>query len=113
MCAIVDANVVKGLLKQESGPAALFLKQVESRKITIVIGGYKLREEYQKASCSDWLAEAIRAGLVRSEEDQRVDDLAQRLAFDGRTISDDYHIIALAQISGARLLYSYDKKLHT
>ena len=112
MCAIVDAHVVKGLLKKESAPGELFLKQVESRKITIVVGGYKLRQEYEKATCSKWLAEAIRAGLVRNEEDQGVDDLAERLAYEGRITSDDHHIIALAQISGARLLYSYDKKLH-
>ena len=113
MCAIVDAHIVKGLLKKESTPGEFFWKQVESRKITIVVGGYKLKDEYEKASCSQWLAEAIRAGLVRSEEDQIVENLAERLASDGRITSDDHHIIALAQISGARLLYSYDKKLHT
>ncbi len=93
------------------------LGQVESRRIKLVVGGRRLRCEYRKAGFDRWLVEAIRAGLVRQEKDEKADHRAtglarQHEAATTRIQSDDHHIIALAQISGARLLYSSDQALH-
>lgn len=117
MCAIVDANVVKGLLTDVSTAGGFLLSQVERGKTKIAVGGTRLKCEYQRAGCGRWLVEAIRAGIVKLEEDQKIDDLAgklahQRQAATMRIQSDDLHILALAQISGARLLYSADRDLH-
>ena len=118
MCAIVDANVVKELLKHVGTASSFFLSQVENGKIKIVVGGKKLRDEYW--DCGDqvrrWLVGATNAGIVQSEEDGRVDFRAEELAQQDeagiiRIRSNDYHILALAQISGARLLYSSDRSL--
>ena len=117
MCAIIDANMVNALLKAEGTAGGFLLKQVNSRKIRIAVGGHKLKEEYQKAGFERWIVEAIRAGIIRQEEDQEVDDRASCLLHKHKAgtadfRSDDYHIIALAQISGARMLCSGDQRLH-
>ena len=41
-----------------------------------------------------------------------MDEREEELSREGRCLSNDAHIIALGQISGARLLYSNDKALH-
>lgn len=117
MCVIVDANVVKGLLKKVDTAGGFLYSQIESRKLKLVVGGQKLRREYWKAGFGKGLVEAINAGLVRQQEDKEVDDRAAILARQHRAgttqiRSDDYHILALAQISKARLLYSSDRDLH-
>ncbi len=113
MCAIVDANVVKDLFKDVGTAGKFFLSQVEDGKIKVVLGGQKLRKEYWDCgnAMRKWLSAAINAGLVRNEDDHRVNELTTKLAEDRRIRSDDWHILALAQISGARLLYSYDVDL--
>ena len=117
MCAIIDANVVRGVFQSVGGAAGFFMEQVDRRMIVIVVGGEKLRVEYEKAGMASWLAEATNAGIVRREESDKVDARAaelerQRKSTPTRIRSDDYHILALAQISGARLLYSSDRDLH-
>ena len=117
MCVIVDANVVGGLLRNGGTSGGFLLSQIESRKVKLVVGGQQFRREYRKAGFDKWLVEAIRAGLVRQEVDQEVNDRATTLARrhvagTTRFRSDDYHILALAQISRARLLYSSDRNLH-
>lgn len=118
MCVIVDTNVVRGLLRNGGTAGGFLFSQVESRKVKLVVGGQKFRLEYRKAGFDRWLVEAIRAGLVRQEVDQEVDDRAttlarQHVAGATRFRSDDYHIVALAQVSRARLLYSSDGDLHS
>ena len=41
-----------------------------------------------------------------------MDEREEELNEEGRCHSNDTHVIALAQITGARLLYSNDKALH-
>ncbi|MCQ3802637.1 MAG: hypothetical protein OXC98_09670 [bacterium] len=113
MCAIIDAHVIKELLKGVGTAGSFFLSQVEDGKIKIAFGGQKLREEYWDSgnNVRMWLVGAINAGLVQIQDDDRVNRQAKQLVKDPRIRSDDWHILALAQISGARLLYSYDGDL--
>lgn len=117
MCAIVDANVARGVFTEIGSAASHFMDQVKDKKIKIVVGGQKLKKEYEKAGMSRWLNEARNAGQVRFEKDEIVDDRAEELALQHeggitRVRSDDYHILGLAQVSRARLLYSSDRDLH-
>ena len=50
-------------------------------------------------------------GKILRESDETVNQREIDLADEGRCQSNDPHIIALAQVSGARLLYSNDKAL--
>ena len=113
MCAILDANVAREVFEDESHEAGLrFRRWIETGSRRLVVGG-KLTDELSRASGKfrRWVLTAQAQGRIKREQDgvvnQRVLDLTGR----GNCLSNDTHIIALAQISGARLLYSNDKAL--
>ena len=113
MCAIIDANVaheLKGTDRHEAGTR--FLDRVDSGKLPLVVGG-KLREELYRTPIWEWIRQALLAGKALSFDDDEVDRKTTELQDLGGYISDDPHIIALAQISPARLLYSNDRALQT
>lgn len=111
MCAILDANVahkVFGANRPEAGKA--FFDWLDSGNGRLVVGG-RLRRELDGVSGSrEWLQQAVLAGRVRNIDDREIDDRTRKLAPGCK--SDDPHVIALAQIGGARLLYSDDGRLH-
>ena len=117
MCAIVDTNAVGELWDGGSSPAGQYFRRwVEGSSGRLVVGG-QIRQELGSSSAARWLQELDRAGKLTKVDDSRVDRQAARLrgvpASDpGSCRSDDHHVIALAQISGARLLFSNDKDLH-
>ena len=111
MCAILDANVahkVFGRNRPEAGKA--FFDWLDSKNGRLVVGGKLLRELDGAGVPKGWLQRAVQLGRVRNFDDQEIDNKTEELA--PRCRSDDPHIIALAQISGARLLYSDDGRLH-
>lgn len=113
MCAIVDANVVHevfGSNLQSAGER--FFDWVEKGTKRLVVGG-KLREELE-ASSEDfrkWARVAVRTGKIRIVNNNDVDDRTRELENEGGYESNDPHVLALAQVSGARLLYSNDGDL--
>ncbi len=112
MCAIVDVNVsheVFGDNRPEAGER--FFKSLSSGTLRLVVGK-KLLDELKDWKAQHWIQQAILAGIVQQETSDTVDDIEEGLQERGRCRSNDTHIIALAQISGARLLYSNDKDLH-
>lgn len=117
MCAIVDTNAVGELWDGGSSAAGQhFRRWVEGPNGRLVVGG-QIRQELGSSGAAQWLQELDRAGKLTRVDDSRVDRQAASLrsvpASDpGSCRSDDHHVIALAQISGARLLFSNDKDLH-
>lgn len=112
MCAIVDANAAHQVFGGNRPSAGIeFFNWISYGTGSLVIGG-KLREELdQISSFSDWLNEAIQSGRVILAEDNIVLAEAMNLSDSGLCQSDDEHVIALARLSGARLLFSNDYKL--
>lgn len=112
MCAIVDANVASEVFGDARPPAGeVFFKWLASPRGQLVVGG-KLREELSRnARLLRWLRTAIQYGRARSVPDGDVDDRAERLRREGTCMSDDHHVLALALVSGARLLYTNDNAL--
>ena len=113
MCAILDANVVHkvfGRNPSEAGKA--FFDWLDAKKGHLVVGGKLRRELYGPAGSMELWRQVGLAGWVRhcKDQEQEIDNRTEELA--PRCQSNDPHIIALAQISGARLLYSDDGKLH-
>ena len=111
MCAIVDANVaheVFGAGRPEAGRK--FFEWINDGSGRLVVGG-KLFEELKKSSdgfrnLGQQLQLAGRMTIVnKSVINKRTDQLQTSCR------SDDPHVIALAQVSGARLLYSNDRAL--
>ena len=111
MCAILDANVAHEVFTANQTEAGReFLRWLTKRQGRLAVGGKLRRELARHRAAGIWIVEGIRAGRVRAAKDDDVDRLAEELA--GSCRSDDPHVIALARVSGARLLYSNDRALH-
>ena len=119
MCVIVDANAineifrVQPLTKEDNRPEAgkKFFDWLDSNPERLVIGGSKLQKELNIERFMDWAQGIERAGKLRKYDNGEVDQRAKELQAQNACESNDEHIIALAQISGARLLYSKDQDL--
>lgn len=115
MCAIIDANVVSkafGGRGKRTETGDLFRAWVDEGRGRLVVGGKLKRELVENVgSFRYWLKEAVSSGRAVLVDDEKVDKKEVLLKTDDSFQSDDWHVIALAQISGARLLYSEDKSL--
>ena len=113
MCAIVDANVaheVFGSKRPEAGEK--FFQWITHGSGRLVVGG-EVQEELNGSSAGfrSWGREAVLSGRLRIENQVTVNARTDQLRAEETCKSDDEHVIALAQISGARLLYSNDSAL--
>lgn len=110
MCAIVDANTaaeVFGRNKTEAGSA--FFNWLIREHGRLIVGG-EVRRELLRTSARALLQQLTLAGRAFTVDDAQVDATTEVVRPQCR--SDDPHVVALAQVSGARLLYSNDMTLH-
>ena len=86
-----------------------FFDWIEKGNERLVVGG-KLLEELEESSEGFrlWASEAADAGKMRVVNKNEIDARTREIENEGEYKSDDPHILALAQVSGARLLYSND-----
>ena len=113
MCAIVDANVAREVFGPDPSPAGdKFFDWISKGSNRLVVGG-KLLEELDVGSPKfrEWASQAERAGKMRILDENKVNARAKQIEHERIHTSDDPHILALAQVSGARLLYSNDRAL--
>ncbi len=123
MCFIIDANIVheifpkrfKGNMEtwQKSSEAGgMILKWLNKGKGILVAEG-KLLNEIERSGpyARDWISDGLQSGRLIQPDKSKVDDAEKRLIQEDVCKSNDAHVIALAQVSGARLLYSKDKDL--
>lgn len=113
MCIIVDTNVAPTILIARSPQFAPVLNAILRGRHRLVYGG-RLRDEFcRMTAVMNRMAVLERAGrvtLVPAVDIAR----AEQLLVDNRSCrSDDQHVIALAQVSGARVLCSKDHLLIT
>ncbi len=113
MCAIVDANVASEVFGTNPSEAGMkFFLWIDSNPNgRLAVGGKLLEELNRVLGFQQWAREAVLSGKVRSINKGQVDKREEDLKKESVCSSNDHHIIALAQVSGARLLYSNDKKL--
>lgn len=115
MCAILDVNRAHEFVHPApSEPVRQLKRWLESGRGRLVVGGRLLSELYVNKDVRQWIADLTWAGrtvLLSPEESQLVRERAKELTVSGDCKSDDEHIIALAQVSGTRLLYTNDKDL--
>ena len=114
MPIIIDANCLSEALTQQPKPDFLpVINALKAGTSTAVLGGTKLKSEYQRHADALRLFLAFeRAGRARLVDDQEVDNEQQVVEAALTLKSDDPHVIALARVSGARLLVSHDLLLH-
>ena len=113
MCAILDANVVHEVFGRSSLEAGKgFLHWVNCGRGRLVIGGQLLKElERASDDFKKWAKRAQSFGKIQRVGKGEVNAVEEDLRNTSSCKSNDPHVIALAQVSGARLLYSNDKKL--
>ena len=110
MCAIVDANVANALFSTEAG--VKFAEWINSGRGRLVASG-RLLEELNSTTARDWIREALIAGRIMDVSEADVRTRTKELESTHVCTSNDPHVVALAQVSGARLLYSHDKDLQS
>ena len=114
MCAILDANSMHEVFGANRAPAGDgFRSAIENGRVRLVAGGRLLQELDRNVKFRMWRREAQCAGRVRIVDYQEVQRSTESLEKRSSCRSDDEHVVALAQISGARLLYTNDKDLQT
>lgn len=112
MCAIVDVNVVHevfGVNRPEAG--IRFRDWISSGSGRLVIGGQLKEELTRNQKFKEWTVQGRLSGQLHEIDENTVKEATTILEDSGACISDDPHIIALAQVSGARLLFTNDRDL--
>ena len=114
MCAIIDNNVrheAFGEPTVQTAAGKFFVEWVNSGKGQLVVGGKLLEELSEYWNFSRWFRRARRTGQVIRVSDDAV--AAETTNLESRRIckSNDAHVLALARVSGARLLFTNDQAL--
>ena len=114
MCAIIDANVrdqVFGDNRPKAGE--YFFDNLNSGRsnIKLVVGGKLLEELCSSKAFSAWIQTALQFGRAQRFPDEEVETATRRLQQEQMFTSDDEHVLALALVSGARLLFTNDRAL--
>lgn len=114
MCAIVDNNVRDQVFgNNRPGAGEFFLNWLEERGGRLVVGGELLRELSGYSNFTDWLPQAILSGRAIVIPHEAVATETELLRAEGICRSNDAHVLALARLSGARLLFTNDQALQT
>ncbi len=113
MCAIVDNNVRDQVFgaNSQSPAGRFFLAWLSSGRGKLVVGGELLRELNEYSDFKRWLRIALGRNIAIAIEDTTVDAETAAIQQNGECVSDDEHVIALARVSGARLLFTNDGDL--
>lgn len=112
MCAIVDNDVSHQVFGTRPTGSGLFFRDwlVRSNGGIIVAGGRLFRELIQNPNFRSFFEARQQAGRAIRIPDAVVDEAEAELhAVD--TMSNDKHVLALARVSGARLLFTNDRAL--
>ena len=112
MCAIIDASIVHqvfGSDRTDAGTA--FFTWIASGNGRLVAGGKLLKELSRSEAFRSWWSQAQLAGRTTTFQEETVDRQTQEVEREGVHRSNDPHVLALAQISGARLLFTNDLDL--
>lgn len=117
MCAILDTNSAHDVfgLSGRSAAGEDSYMHLQRGGMELVVGGKVLRKlRRSSGEFREWFKEADRGGhrgRVRNVAPEEVNARQAVLERSQKLRSNDPHIIALAQVSGARLLYTKDKHL--
>ena len=113
MCAILDANVTSEVFGNTRTPAGQkFREWLDHGRSSLVMGGKLADELTHDGRFRAWSETAIQYGRLQLVDGAKINERAAELHRKNACISDDEHVIALAQLSGARLLFSNEPNLH-
>lgn len=109
MPIIIDANRACDFTPQASAHAPEIMQRIARKRMTVVVGG-RLLSELAATRIRNLLAEWAKAGLLKRYDNDLVEQETVRLSSEP-IASDDPHVLALACVSGCRLLYTEDQML--
>ena len=109
MCLIVDANAAHDFLAAGSAVGKWLLGRRGNPRL--VVGGPLTTELAKLEVARKFLVQLDRAGRLRKMDPRAVDAESKALANRKICFSNDVHVLALAIISGARTIATYDEAL--
>ena len=109
MCLIVDANAAHTFLAAESKVRTWLFGPLGNPRL--VVGGLLTVELQKLEVVRKILVQLDRAGRLRKMDPRAVDAESKALANRKLCRSNDLHVLALAIISGARTIATYDEAL--
>jgi hypothetical protein len=115
MCVIIDVNLAFHIFT--SAPEADFRPVFDwlhapDKNGCLVIGGKLLKELTQRKASLGYLRALVQAGRAYQFPNAEVQSEEQQVTDSGLCQSNDPHVVALARVSGARILCSHDQALH-
>ena len=112
-CAIIDANVAAEMFGSNPTPAGAGVRRWISNGEGQLVSGGKLQLELEQASREfrEWAFVAQGTAQYRLIADEDLVDAIFDFSENPELQSDDPHVLALASVSGARLLYTNDADL--
>jgi hypothetical protein len=110
MCIIIDANCAGDLIAQPISEMAGHLLKHLLSKGQLAHGG-KLTEELSKTGFLRILTELARSGRARRYETAAIRAEEEKLVGKKSCSSNDSHVVALAIVSGARVVVTRDQGL--
>jgi hypothetical protein len=114
MCIIVDANATAQLCQPSlTQDAQAVVDWIEKNDGRVVHGGKLTNELFANNRVARWLRVLSQAGRATQVPADSVTAEVRQIQELALCSSNDFHIIALARLSGARLLFSHDQALHT
>jgi hypothetical protein len=112
MCLIIDANKAADFVNHPEVPEhATIYDWLENQAGTLALGGKLSLELSSISAMRRYLRTLIQAGRAKQYPDDAVNSEEDVVDASGLCRSDDPHIIALARVSGARVLFSVDDPL--
>ena len=112
MCVIVDNSARNEVFGKTATATGRKLEgSFDNQKTRLVLGGGLRKELMQNKRFRIWFVEADRKGSVHRACDACVNDQTTQLNISQVCQSNDTHVIALAQISGCKILCAVDRAL--
>lgn len=112
MCVVLDADVLFEVFGDDRPPAGkAFFDWIDQGRVRLICGGKLLEELAKRENFKVWWREALLAGRATSVDNKAVERETNRLIEENSGQSNDKHVLALALVGGARLLYTNDTNL--
>jgi len=111
MCIIIDANLASVVFgKDTPKDFCPIIDWLTKKDGILVVGGHLTKELDKVDSARRFVRTLLQAGRARIIPSTVTDE--KTILITNQCESDDPHVIALAKLSGARILCSLDKNLH-
>ena len=113
MCAIVDANVTHLVFgPRQSDAGKQILRWIQQKPGRLWSGGLLYKEmQDNSVEFRQWAVQAQLAQRIRILPEDEIQRKATRVKQDFDLCSEDSHVLAIALLSGARILFSDDQNL--